>query len=281
MADIALTTGRRMRRVPEENDLLVAALSGLGVDTVVVPWDEPLDWSRHGAVIVRTTWDYHERHAEFLDWAHQVAASTPLHNPAELIAWNSHKGYLAELAAAGVPVVPTTLVRAGEPGAPVLARHGSAEVVIKPAVSVGAIGALRATADSAEAAAHLARLTAHGDALVQPFAEAITSQGETSLIFFGGEFSHAVRKVPAPEEYRIHQHHGGSVLPHTATPAELAAARAALAAAPAPATYARVDLVPLADGPALRELELIEPELFLPHHPEATARYARTLAGLI
>jgi glutathione synthase/RimK-type ligase-like ATP-grasp enzyme len=116
---------------------------------------------------------------------------------------------------------------------------------------------------------------------VQPFAESILSRGESSLVFFGGTFSHAVRKVPASGEYRIHEHHGGSVLPHTPSPAELAAADAALAAAPAATSYARVDLVELPDGPAVMELELVEPELFLFHDPTAPARYAAHLASLL
>jgi hypothetical protein len=280
VADIVLTTGRTMRRLPKENGLLIAALAELGTSAILVPWDEPLDWAAHGTVVVRTTWDYHERHPEFLAWAHRVSATNPLHNPAELLAWNSHKGYLAELAAAGVPVLPTSLVRRGE-GTGALAAHGSAEVVVKPAVSVGAIGALRGRADAPETDAHLARLTADGDALVQPFAPAISSRGETSLVFFGGGFSHAVRKVPAPREYRIHEHHGGTVLPHTPTEPELAAAHAALAAAPRPPVYARVDLVEYQGAPALMELELIEPELFLPYDEGALGRYARRLASLV
>ena len=284
MADIVLLTGRTMPREVPENDLLVQELAALGATAEIQPWDEPLDWSAVGLAVVRTTWDYWLRHEEFTAWAERVDGLTRLQNPAEVLRWNSHKGYLAELDALGVPVVPTRLVGRGaseRDRADALAPFGDAEVVLKPAVSAGARGALRAVAADAAAAVHLAELVAEGDALVQPFAESVLAAGEVSLVFFDGEYSHAVRKVPASGEYRIHEHHGGTVRPHTATGAELAVARRALATAPAATSYGRVDLVEFERGPAVMELELIEPELFLPYAPGATARYARTLTALL
>ena len=284
MVDIALLTGRTMPREVPENGLLVAELARLGLTAEVHPWDEPLDWGGYGLAVVRTTWDYWSRREEFTAWAERTAKLTTLRNPVEVLLWNSHKGYLVELAAAGVPVVPTRLVPQGAPEAErtrVLGAFGDGEVVLKPTVSAGARGALRSFAADDAAAQHLAELTARGDALVQPFAESVLARGETSLVYFDGTFSHAVRKVPAAGEYRIHLHHGGSVQPHTPDAAELAVAAAALAAAPAATSYARVDLVQLADGPAVMELELIEPELFLPADPAAAGRYAQVLADLL
>jgi len=284
MVDVALLTGRTMPRDAPENGLVVAELAALGVGAEVHPWDEPLDWAAFGLAVVRTTWDYWDRHQEFIAWAQRVGKLTTLRNPAELLVWNSHKGYLVGLEASAVPVVPTRLVRRGASGAEqarALTAFGDGEVVVKPAVSAGARGALRTRAADGASAGHLAGLTERGDALVQPFAESILSRGESSLVFFGGTFSHAVRKVPALGEYRIHEHHGGSVCPHTPSPAELAVAVAALAAAPTATSHARVDLVELPDGPAVMELELVEPELFLAHVPSAAARYAGHLATLL
>ena len=284
MADIVLLTGRTMPRDVPENELLVAELAALGANAEILPWDEPLDWSAVGLAVVRTTWDYWLRREEFTAWAERVDKLTRLRNPAEVLRWNSHKGYLAELDSLGVPVVPTRLVGRGasEPDrAGALAPFGDAEVVLKPAVSAGARGALRAVATDPAAAAHLAQLVAEGDALVQPFAESVLAAGEVSLVFFDGEYSHAVRKVPASGEYRIHEHHGGTVQSYTPTETELAVSRRALATAPAATSYGRVDLVELEQGPAVMELELIEPELFLPYAPGATARYARTLIALL
>ncbi|MEY9872817.1 hypothetical protein ABH931_002294 [Streptacidiphilus sp. MAP12-33] len=288
MSDIVLLTGRTMPREASENDLLATELRALGVSAEIQPWDEPLDWGTHGMALVRTTWDYWDRLEEFLAWAGRTDKLTTLRNPAEVIAWNHHKGYLPALGAQGIAVIPTTLLPRGADRTEVDAalaafrdRHGAIETVAKPAVSAGARGALRSPVDAPETAAHLTELTRGGDALLQPLVESVLTRGETSLVFFGTEFSHAVRKVPASGEYRIHQHHGGTVQEHTPSAAELAVARAALAAAPAPVAYGRVDLVELADGPAVMELELIEPELFLPFAPGATARYARHLAGLL
>ncbi|WP_042434664.1 ATP-grasp domain-containing protein [Streptacidiphilus anmyonensis] len=288
MTDIVLLTGRTMPREVPENDLLVGELRALGVTAEIHPWDAALDWGSYGLSLVRTTWDYWDRLDEFLDWAGQVGRKTALRNPAEVITWNHHKGYLVSLAEQGVPVVPTALLARGSDRARIDAvlaefreRHGDIEIVGKPAVSAGARGALRARVDGPETAPHLESLVARGDALLQPLADSVLTRGETSLVFFGSEFSHAVRKVPAAGEYRIHEHHGGTVQEHTPTEAELAVAQAALAASPAPVAYGRVDLVELAGGPAVMELELIEPELFLPYTEGATARYAHHLAGLL
>ncbi|WP_201777124.1 ATP-grasp domain-containing protein [Streptacidiphilus neutrinimicus] len=288
MTDIVLLTGRTMPREVHENDLLVDELRALGVTAEIHPWDEALDWSAYGLALVRTTWDYWDRLDEFLDWAGRTDRQTKLRNPGEVIAWNHHKGYLVSLAEQGISAVPTALLSRGSDRRGIDAtlaafreRHGDIEIVGKPAVSAGARGALRARVDAPETAAHLETLVARGDALLQPLVDSVLTRGETSLIFFGTEFSHAVRKVPAAGEYRIHEHHGGTVREHTPSEAELAVAKAALAAAPAPVAYGRVDLVELEDGPAVMELELIEPELFLPHTAGATARYAHHLAGLL
>ena len=284
MTDIVLVTGRNMPVPDPESHLLVEALGQTGTKTVIVPWDEPYDWAAVPLVIARTPWDYIDRREEFLDWARRVESLTALRNPADVLAWNSHKSYLVELLARGIPVVPTLLIAQGAAAdvqRHALAAHGPAEVVIKPAVSVGAIGALRADPASAAAIDHLAALAAAGDVLVQPLLDAVLTEGEASLIYFGGEFSHAVRKIPATGDYRIHREYGGSVVALDPTPAQLEVARRALAEAPAAVlSYARVDLVRL-DDPVVMELELIEPELFLRDEPAAAARYAAHLVDLL
>ena len=134
---------------------------------------------------------------------------------------------------------------------------------------------------SLEAAAHLAELAAAGDVLVQPLATAVLRDGESSLIYFGGEFSHAIRKVPADGDYRVQEHHGGRVVPHEPTDDEFATAAAALAAAPAATAYARVDLVQVDGCAAVMELEAIEPQLFFDHDAHAAGRFAAHLATLL
>ena len=280
VADVVLVTGRHMRRPDPEIHLLVTALEQQSIGVVIAPWDDATPWSSVPLVVVRSPWDYSDAHQEFLAWARGVAAVTNIVNPLEVLEWNSHKSYLLALASAGVPTVVTTLVPRGASDddlARALAVYPG-EIVIKPAVSVGAIGALRSASGSDDAAAHLAELASTGDVLVQPLARAVLDHGESSLIYFGGEFSHAIRKLPAPGDYRVQEHHGGRVVAHTPTEDEFAVAAATLAAAPAATAYARVDLVQVNGSAAVMELEAIEPQLFLDHDPDAAARFATHLA---
>ena len=262
-----------------ESHLLVDALQDLGLSASVQPWGDEFEWREAPLVVVRTPWDYFDARERFLEWACDVAAATSLVNSVEVLEWNSHKGYLRELHARGVPAIETTVVPHGAPAdvqdAAMRAHNG--EVVVKPAVGGGAVGALRAHATDAAARDHLAALADSGDALVQPLAAAVTTHGEVSLIYFGGEFSHAVRKIPAAGDYRVQMEYGGRVEPCEPSNVELAVATAALACAPVATTYGRVDLVSVAGEPAVMELEVIEPQLFRDRHPAAPRRFAEQL----
>jgi glutathione synthase/RimK-type ligase-like ATP-grasp enzyme len=264
-----------------EAPLVVQALSGAGVHAELQPWDADVPWGDFDLVVVRSPWDYFTRLAEFLSWVDQVAGVTRIVNPATVIRWNSHKGYLTEMAVQGVPVLPTLMLERGASGAAErLAACGWSDVVAKPAVDGGAREALRGDPRSPEAASHVERLVAAGDVVVQPFAPQIQA-GETSLLFFGGELSHAVRKIPAAGDYRVQAHHGGTEHPHEPTPAELETARRAMACAPDRLTYARVDLIDVDGVPTLMELEVIEPDLFLRLDEQALSRFtAAVLAEL-
>jgi glutathione synthase/RimK-type ligase-like ATP-grasp enzyme len=280
--DVVLVTGREMPREDTESPLVVELLIRRGLEVGVVAWQDDLDWAAIPLVVVRTPWDYFAQLHVFLDWARRIDAVTTLVNPLSVIEWNSHKGYLLELRDAGVPILPTTLVlQAATADAQRQALDSYVgEVVIKPAVSVGAIGALRVDAGSPAAQEHLAGLIADGDVLVQPLELSVLTEGEISLMFFGDHFSHAVRKIPAAGDYRVQERLGGQVVAHQPTERQLEVAAAAIAVAPAKPTYARVDLV-RPDDPAVMELEIIEPELFLGHSPFAADSFADELAGFV
>jgi glutathione synthase/RimK-type ligase-like ATP-grasp enzyme len=281
-APIALVTAAVMPKPDPESGLVIDALRDLGLAAEMRVWDAPYDWARAPLVVSRTPWDYFGRPAQFLAWAEAVAACTTLVNPLAVLSWNAHKSYLVDLDRRGVPVVPTAVVAhgAGEPE-----RAGALrcfeEVVIKPAISGGARGALRTSAGHEEAAAHVRSLSAVGDVLVQPFMSAVQERGESSLIYFDGTFSHAVRKLPAEGDFRVHEHYGGSVVAHEPTAQEFGVASATLAAAPLPTLYARIDLVDSIHGPLVMEAEMIEPELFLPTHPGAAERFAQAIAARV
>ena len=279
---MALVTGKSMPRADVEMPVLVSALADRGVRGRVVVWGSPFDWSSVPLVLVRSPWDYVGSLDAFLGWAEKVDQTTVLVNPLRVLKWNSHKSYLAELAGAGVPTIPTSVVpraASAEARGAELANYRG-EVVIKPAVSVGAIGAFRGPALSVEAGAHLAGLTAGGDALVQPFQPAVLEEGEISLVYLGGSLSHAVRKVPSGGDYRVQARYGGTVRSHQPTRRQRDVAEAALARAPAPVSYARVDMVGEQE-PLVMELELIEPELFLRFEPASPGRLADHLVGLL
>lgn len=270
---IAVVNSLEFAEHDPEAPLVVDALREAGAVADLHAWNAAVDWADYDLVVVRSPWDYFDHLEEFLAWVDAVDGSTRIVNPAGVIRWNSHKGYLAQMGERGVPVLPTLLLERGSSGSTeVVADRGWADVVVKPAVDGGAREALRADPCSPAAVAHLERLVADGDVVVQPYAPQIEA-GETSLLFFGGEFSHAVRKVPAAGDYRVQAHHGGTEHPHEPSEAELETARRAMACAPGRLTYARVDLIDVDGVPTLMELEVIEPDLFLRLDDRAMGRF--------
>ena len=253
-------------------------LAARGVDGEWVAWDDgAVDWSRFDAAWIRSTWNYTERHDAFVEWVARVDGLTALWNPAGVVRWNSHKSYLLDLAEEGVAVVPTVLVPAGQQldvGA-LLEERGWDEAVVKPAVAVGAIGAARVERGQRQVVA----ATSGADRLVQPLVREVAS-GEVSIVVVDGRVTHAVRKIPAEGDFRVHREYGGREVVHQPTAAELDLATRALAAVGEPLLYARVDCVPTAEGPLLMELELIEPSLFLWLAPDtAGAALGDAVAG--
>jgi glutathione synthase/RimK-type ligase-like ATP-grasp enzyme len=268
---VALVTFAGMPAGWDDDHVLASALAAQGARPAFVCWDDAaVQWAALDLVVVRSTWDYHERLDAFLGWADYVGDATRLFNDARTLRWNSHKGYLLELAAAGVPVVPTSLVRRGS-------GHDlpAGEWVVKPAVSIGAERTVRGATQ-----ADLDALVADDDALVQPYLREV-EDGEISIVCIGGEPVHAVRKVPAPGDFRTQEHHGAAVAPVALAASLDQLARAVLGLLPTTPAYARVDVVETIDGPLLMELELIEPTLWFVHSPAAAAALATHLLAAL
>jgi len=256
---IALATCRALPDLDPDDRLLLGALDGRAVPAV---WDDPeVDWDAFELVVVRNTWDYVDRREAFLAWADRVGAR--LRNPPDVVRWSTDKRYLTELAAAGLPVLETAFVAAGEP-LPAL------PLVVKPAVGAGSIDAARHD-DEAAAAEHVARL---GGALVQPYVEG----DETALVYLAGAYSHAIRKGPvlgAPTD-ATGLYLAEEIAPAEPTRAEREVADRVMAWATerfGALLYGRVDLL----GGAVLELELAEPSLFLAQAPGAAERLAAVL----
>ncbi|HSI93016.1 MAG TPA: hypothetical protein VK925_05915 [Jiangellaceae bacterium] len=277
---VALATCEQFPWLDEDDRLVIPELATWGVRAEPVVWtDESVDWDAFDLTVIRSTWDYVDRLDDFLAWA---ACVPRLANAAEAVRWNTDKSYLRDLARAGVPVVPTNWF---EPGDEVHLPYWGLHVV-KPAVGAGSRDAGRfdlADPDERELARkHAQRLLDRGaTVLSQPYLEAVDTVGETAMLFMGGSFSHAVRKAPllsGPDTDVEGLFRAERISPRMPSPGERAVAETVLAALPArlPAPlYARVDLLPDADGrPVLLELELTEPSLFLAHGEQAAARLA-------
>jgi glutathione synthase/RimK-type ligase-like ATP-grasp enzyme len=279
---VALVTCRSLPDLTDDDRLLLPALQAAGATAEAVVWDDPAPaWSPFDRLVLRSVWDYHLRPDEFAAWlAARAGDGSTMWNPASLVRWNLHKSYLRSLAGSGIATVETEWLARGS--SPALAERmdarGWADVVVKPAVSASAHRTFRvARADAPAHQADLDAILASGDALVQPFAREVTDEGEWSLLFLGGAFSHAVRKRPAPSDFRVQEEFGGRA--ETSDPGNgvVAQAAAALAAAPGRTAYARVDGIVRNGGFVLMELELIEPVLYLARHPDAPARLAAAI----
>jgi hypothetical protein len=260
-----------------------------------VVWDDPsADWTAYDTVVVRSVWDADQRRDEFVAWAHRVAGGARLLNPAPVLEWNTDKRYLGELPAAGIPTVPTVFLAPGHPlRDELLAELGDpAEIVVKPAQSAGARDTARFAASGGLEAA--AALTAHIHdsgkvAMVQPYLTAVDTLGETALLYFGGAYSHAIRKGPILEVGALPITGDDAADPQISarepSPAERRLGDRAIAWLTqrfgVPLAYARIDLVPGPDGaPVVIELELTEPQLYLPYADGAARRLASTVRAL-
>ena len=249
-------------------DVEAGALAAAGATVDAIVWSEPFDCSQYDLVMPLVAWGYHkhfDRWMAVLDRLEREGAR--VQNPLPLLRWNSDKKYLAELYEKGIPVVPTEVAESlDEPALDRIRKHFQcSELVVKPPVSASAYLTFRIRErDSIPAAVRGRRM------MVQPWLESITTTGEWSLIFLGGVLSHALSKVPVDGDFRVQPEHGGII--ESCDPPEDAreVALAALAAAPAPALYARVDLVVGNCGTLqVMELELIEPALWLDRSPNA------------
>ena len=261
-------------------DVEADALRLAGFEVEPLSWTEAGDLRAFDIVLPLVVWGYHLRFAEWLGLLDRMAApgAPPMINPPALLRWNSDKSYLEELAAKGVPTVPSRTVAALDERALAEARaeYGD-ELVIKPLVSAAADGTHRLRAGDPVPGAVLGKRM-----MVQPFMPSIAATGEYSLIMFGGDFSHAIVKRPKPGDFRVQPHLGGSEAPCPPPPAAVELATAALAAAPAPATYARVDMIEDEAGTLrIMELELIEPALWLQHAPDGGAAFGEAVKAAI
>ncbi len=272
---IAYVTAVAARDVDEDMSPLVSALRDAGADVTIAEWDRPHDWSRFDAAILRSTWDYPQRFAEFVDWAEAVSRKTKLLNPLPFVKWSSDKHYLGDLASKAVPSVLTKFIEPGDRPdrrlEELLSQSDVHEFVVKPAVGAGSRDAQRfGREEIQDAARHAERMLGEKrSVLLQPYLSRVDQLGETALMYFEGEFSHAIRKGPIlkrKEGPTTALFAKEAITARVPDAAELSVAARALKAVPFETPlYARVDLIRDQEGdPVVLELELIEPSLFFP-----------------
>ncbi|MSO79258.1 MAG: hypothetical protein EXQ79_06590 [Acidimicrobiia bacterium] len=276
-ARVALVTATAALGTDEDLQPLLDALDHHGITASAPCWDDgDVAWDAFDLAVLRSTWDYVPRYEEFLRWLDATEERVRVLNPATVVRWSTDKRYLTDLAARGVPVVPTEFF---EPGGPPPQLSGDAgELVVKPVISAGSKDTARYS-DARAAEQHVITLLAKGRAvMVQPYMGGIDTHGETGLVFFDGDLSHAFRKAPilaldapptaeffAPEEITARE----------PTADERKVGDATIAACEPGLLYGRVDLVPGPDGlPLVLEVELAEPSFFLAYAPGSADRFA-------
>lgn len=257
-------------------DVEAGALSAAGAEVSPLRWDDPFDAAGFDLVMPLVAWGYHQHFDRWLSLLDRLEADgAPIQNPVPLLRWNSDKAYLAELCETDVPTVPTEVVeRLDEAELDRTREHFQcADLVVKPPVSASAYRTFRLGPDDpVPDSVRGCRM------MVQPWLPAIVDQGEWSLIFFDGRLSHSVSKLPAAGEFRVQPEHGGIIALCDPPEGAEQIALAALAAAPAPALYARVDLVVGNCGSLqVMELELIEPAFFMAQAPDSAAMFAEAV----
>lgn len=284
-ARIALASCAPYPPVVDDEEPLRAALRARGCEVVDPAWDAAFDWSSCAAVLIRCTWDYHTRCAEFLAWCERTSRLTRLFHGPRIVRWNVDKRYLAELAARGVPIAPTVWLDGRDDtveGVIRAATRGWTRAFLKPVVGANASDTLRFSCDEpgVAAALHHLRETA-GSFMLQPYLDAVERDGELSIIMIDGQPAHAIRKVPATGDYRVQEDWGAHDEPWQPDALALTLAHDAVREAGAVLgerlLYGRVDLLLHEGRYVLNELELVEPALFFRHSHATAERLAEAL----
>jgi len=258
--------------------LLFEPLQKLGWSIVEIPWNRPeIEWGRFDAVVIRSTWDYQNAPDEFLATLEEIESATSLYNPVNICRWNLNKRYLLDLQDKGVQIVPTHWMKGlNQRSIASVFQNSTAErLVVKPLIGANADDTFVLQLKDPLSWDDAICVFADREAMVQPFIDSIQVEGEYSLFYFGGHYSHAIVKRPADGDYRVQEEHGAMI--RSVKPREdlVDIGGQAIGAIEKKLLYARVDLVRLESGqPALMEMELIEPSLYFEQCPKSAEMFA-------
>ena len=265
--------------------LLREPLASYGWSVDEIPWTRTdIDWGDFDAVIIRSTWDYQKSPQTFLEMLARIESRTRLFNPLEICRWNLNKRYLLDLESKGVRIVPTEWLLGLKDDS--IASHfnssGESHLVAKPLIGANADDTFVLSSDDNSSWSNAVDVLGNRELMLQPFLKSISEEGEYSLFYFGGHFSHAIVKRPAKGDFRVQEEHGGSF--YSTAPANdiLQLGKQTIDALEQTLLYARVDLVRLETGePALMEMELIEPSLYFEECAESTTLFAEQFDRII
>lgn len=264
-----------------DDELLVEPLRGLGHEAEFVPWRTPAEWQDYGGVVIRTTWDYQNHLPEFLRVLHEIETQTRLANPLEIVKWNADKKiYLQDIEKRGGTIVSTIWGESKIDSRQIQAwfeQLQTDEMVIKPTIGANAQRAFRLRRGAVDAG-ELSEAFEKRSYMVQPFMRSIVEEGEFSLFYFNGEYSHTILKTPKTGDFRVQEEHGG-IIQATKPAANLLATGEKIMQYISPTPlYARVDFVRTDDGEfAVVELELIEPSMYLREAAHAPRMFAEAI----
>lgn len=244
-----------------------------------VSWrDEEVEWGKFDVVVIRSTWDYQDDPEKFMSCLHSIENSTAtLENNLDTVKWNISKDYLKDLQEKGISTVPTLWFDKLDHDSVLDAfkYFACSEIVIKPLVSANADHTYRLReSDVQEQKSGLASVFSDRAHMVQPFMQSIVREGEYSLFYFNGEYSHCILKVPKNNDFRVQEEHGGQLRAIDADKAICEAGQKVMQALPQIPLYARVDFVKDGDAFLLMEIELIEPSLYFNMDVDSPQRFA-------
>lgn len=272
--------------------LIEPYLAELGWQTETISWRaQNVNWSDFDAVIIRTPWDYQDDAAAFIQVLERIEASSAhLENAIEIVRWNIDKIYLQQLEQQGVSVVPTRWfdklddkLLTAEQLDIMFEQLNRDQIVLKPRISANSDNTFwlhRSTA--AQELAELNSAFAHRNFMAQPFMDSVIAEGEFSLFYFNGEYSHAILKTPKKQDFRVQEEHGGqlqSIEPEAELVKQANWCIEQIASIHTMPLYARVDFVRYQESFALMEAELIEPSLYFNMDEQSPKRFAQAFVA--
>lgn len=281
MKKIAIVTSKEHSVITSDDMILVNILKTSGILCVPAPWDTPeTDWKTFDLVLVRSCWNYHRHIESFTAWLNILEqSSVPVFNSVDTIKWNLNKKYLRELELKGIPIPETRWLDANQLSNrdlhELLNKNNWGKAVVKPCISASAFQTMIVTTQTISDSSVDYSLTFNGGIMIQKFIEEIPAEGEISLIYFNGKFSHAVLKKAVSGEFRVQSEFGGSSEEIIPSQNMLNTSEAILSAIDKSILYARIDGVVIENQFTLMELELIEPVLFFEISPSGAATFAK------